>query len=54
MNERVLNGKFKKVYNKDEIKNWIQFGFDMKYVDKTDKKGIMDWVKLLNGKNINI
>jgi len=26
----------------------------MKYLDKTDKKGIMDWVKLLNGKNINI
>ena len=54
MNERVLNGKFKKVYSKNDVKNWIQFGFNMKLIDRADKKGIMDWVKLLNGKNINI
>ena len=54
MNERVLSGKFKKVYSKDEVKDWVKFGFDMKYVDKNDRKGIINWIKLLNGKNINL
>ena len=32
MNERVLSGKFKKVYSKDDVKNWVKFGFDMKLI----------------------
>ena len=54
MIERVLSGKFKKVYSKDEVKDWVKFGFDMKYVDRNDRKGIINWIKLLNGKNINL
>jgi hypothetical protein len=54
MIERVLSGKFKKVYSKDEVKDWVNFGVKMDFVDRTDKKGIVNWVKLLNGKNINL
>ena len=54
MNERVLSGKFKKVYSKEEIKDWVRFGFEMNVIDKTDKKGIMNWIKMLNSKNINL
>ena len=54
MNERVLSGKFKKVYNKDDVRNWIKFGIDLKVIDKNDRKGIMNWIKLLDTKTINI
>ena len=54
MNERVLSGKYKKVYSKEEIKDWVRFGFEMNVIDKTDKKGIMNWIKMLNSTNINL
>ena len=54
MNERVLSGKFKKIYNKDDVRNWIKFGIDLKVIDKNDRKGIMNWIKLLDTKTINI
>lgn len=54
MFERVLSGKFKKVYSKEEVKDWVRFGFELNVIDKNDRKGIMNWIKLLNNKNINI
>ena len=54
MNERVLSGQFKKVYNKNDVRNWIKFGIDLKVIDKNDRKGIMNWIKLLDTKTINI
>ena len=54
MNERVLRGKFKKVWNKDDVRNWIKFGIDLKVIDKSDRKGIINWIKLLDTKTINI
>ena len=54
MNERVLSGKFKKVYNKDDVRNWVKFGIDLKVIDKSDRKGIINWIKLLDTKTINI
>ena len=37
----------------DIEKQWIKFGIQNKYVDKTDKKSIKDWIKLLKNKNKN-
>ena len=54
MFERVLSGKFKKVYSKEEVKDWVRFGFELNVIDKNDRKGIMNWIKLLNSKNINL
>jgi hypothetical protein len=54
MKERVLDKSFKKVYNRKEVKHWVNFGIQNRYVDKTDKKDIIDWIKLLDNKNINI
>jgi len=54
MNERVLNSKFKKVYSKEDVKNWIKFGLENKVVRLDDRKGIIDWIKILDGKNINL
>jgi hypothetical protein len=54
MKERVLDKSFKKVYDRKEVKNWVDFGIQNQYVDKRDKKDIKDWIKLLDDKNINI
>ena len=54
MKERVLDKSFKKVYDRKEVKNWVDFGIQNQYVDKRDKKDIKDWIKLLGDKNINI
>ena len=35
----------------DIEKQWVKFGIQNKYVDKTDKKSIKDWIKLLKNKN---
>ena len=37
----------------DIEKQWVKFGIHNKYVDKTDKKSIKDWIKLLKNKNKN-
>ena len=54
MKERVLDKSFKKVYDRKEVKNWVDFGIQNQYVDKRDKKDIKDWIRLLDDKNINI
>ena len=54
MKERVLDKSFKKVYNRKEVKNWVDFGIQNKYVDKRNRDDIKDWIKLLGDKNINI
>jgi len=54
MTERVLNKSFKKMYTKNQIKNWVRFGLKNDYVKKDDKKGIRDWIKLLDNNTINI
>ena len=35
----------------DIEKQGVKFGIQNKYVDKTDKKSIKDWIKLLKNKN---
>jgi len=53
-NERVLNKDFKKVYDRKEVKKWIDFGVQNQYVNLKDKNDIKDWIKLLGQKTINI
>ena len=53
-NERVLNKDFKKVYDRKEVKKWIDFGIKNDYVNLKDKNDIKDWIKLLGQKTINI
>jgi len=54
MKERVLDKSYKKVYNRKEVKHWVDFGIQNKYVDKRNRDDIKDWIKLLGDKNINI
>ena len=54
MKERVLDKSFKKVYDRKEVKKWVDFGIQNKYVDKRNRDDIKDWIKLLGNKNINI
>ena len=54
MKERVLDKSFKKVYDRKEVKKWVDFGIQNKYVDKGNRDDIKDWIKLLGNKNINI
>ena len=54
MKERVLDKSFKIVYDRNEVKKWVDFGIQNQYVDKRDKKDLKDWIKLLDDKNINI
>lgn len=54
MKERVLDKSFKKIYNRKEVKYWVDFGIQNKYVDKRNRDDIKDWIKLLGDKNINI
>ena len=44
----------KKVYNRKEIKHWVKFGVQEKYLDVRNRDDIKDWIKLLNNKNINL
>ena len=52
-NERVLNKDFKKVYDRKEVKKWIDFGVQNQYVNLNDKNHIKDWIKLLGQKNFH-
>ena len=54
MKERVLDKSYRKVYDRNEVKKWIDFGVQNQYVNKKDKKDIKDWIKLLGSKTINI
>ena len=52
--ERVLDKSYKKVYNRKEVKSWVDYGVQNNYVDKTDKNMIKNWIKLLVNKNITL
>ena len=54
MKERVLDKSYKKVYNRNEVKKWIDFGIQNQYLNPKDKKDIKDWIKLLKQQTINI
>lgn len=53
VNEKVVSTKVKKVYNKNEVNGWIKMGLDKGYINR-NSKDIINWVKLLNGKDFEL
>lgn len=52
LKEKVINGK--KVYNTNEVNKWVKYGLDMGYIDKSKKSEIIDWIKILKDKTIDL
>ena len=56
--ERVLNSSLKKLYTLEDIRKWLEYGFNIGVIKKSDEKEnlemIIKWVKLLDNKNIEI
>jgi len=52
LKEKVINGK--KVYNTNEVNKWVKYGLDMGYIDKSKKSEIIDWIKILRDKTIDL
>jgi hypothetical protein len=52
--EKVLSNKVKKVYNYNDINKWIKYGLKNGLINKDDKKGVYDWVKLLKDLNFEV
>lgn len=51
VSEKVVNGK--KVYNKNEIIDWVRFGLNNGFIDKENKE-VVSWIKLLKDKVIDL
>ncbi len=54
VSEKVIEKKFNKVYNYQDINNWIKFGVRSGYIDLNKKDDIVKWIGLLKGKMIEI
>ena len=52
LKEKVINGK--KVYNTNEVNKWVKYGLDMGYIDKSKRSEIIDWIKILKDKTIDL
>ena len=52
--ERVLNNKYEKIYTLKDISRWVEYGLRNGVVNQTDMEGVMDWIDLLDGKNIQL
>lgn len=52
--EKVIEKKYNKVYNYQDINDWIKFGVRNKYIDLNKKDDIVKWISLLKGKMIEI
>lgn len=56
--ERVLNNNVKKMYNLNDIGRWLDYGFKLGVVKKSNKKEdllmLYKWVELLGNKNIEV
>lgn len=46
-NSDLKPSKMKKVYTKNDIKNWISFGIKNGYVNKVKKDQVAKWVDLI-------
>jgi hypothetical protein len=53
VNELVVGSDKTLLYNKEMIKNWINFGLENEWIER-DSKQITDWVKILGSKNIQL
>ena len=53
VNEKVVPNKMKKVYDEDEVVQWVNFGLEKGYIDFEDED-ILKWIGLLKGRNIDL
>jgi hypothetical protein len=53
VDELVVGSDKTLLYNKEMIKNWINFGLENEWIER-DSKQITDWVKILGSKNIQL
>ena len=54
VNEKVLNRKYSKVYNYNDVLEWIKFGMANKLINFNNKEEIIKWIGLLKGKMIEL
>jgi len=54
VNEKVLNRKYSKVYNYNDVLEWIKFGMANKLINFNNKEEIIKWISLLKGKMIEL
>lgn len=52
--EKVIEKKYNKVYNYQDINDWIAFGVRNRYIDLNKKDDIVKWISVLKGKMIEI
>ncbi len=44
---KEYQNKNNKIYNRDDIKNWVKFGLDNGYINQYKKNEIAKWVDLM-------
>ena len=54
VDEKVLNKKYNKVYNYNDVLEWIKFGINNKLINFNNKEEIIKWIGLLKGKMIEL
>lgn len=54
VNEKILNKKYNKVYNYNDVLEWIKFGINNKLINFNNKEEIIKWIGLLKGKMIEL
>jgi hypothetical protein len=54
LKEKVINKKVSKVYNYNDVLNWIRFGLNNKLINFNNKEEIAKWVGLLKCKEFDI
>ena len=54
VDEKILNKKYNKVYNYNDVLEWIKFGINNKLINFNNKEEIIKWIGLLKGKMIEL
>ena len=54
VDEKVLNKKYNKIYNYNDVLEWIKFGINNKLINFNNKEEIIKWIGLLKGKMIEL
>nr|WP_314865666.1 hypothetical protein [uncultured Flavobacterium sp.] len=56
--ESILNNKVKKLYNLKDISKWLNYGFNIGVIKKSNKKEDIEllykWIDILGNKNIEV
>ena len=56
--ERVINNSVKKLYNLSDIGKWLNYGFKIGVIKRSNKKEDLEmlyrWIEILGNKNIDV